>query len=186
MKRTFDISLSFSMLVFLSLPILLLAVIIKLTSSGPAFYKDNRIGRHNCSFKMLKFRSMVDTTPQKATHLLENPQQWITPLGKFLRGTSLDEIPQLWNILKGDMSFVGPRPALFNQADLISLREMKNIQSLRPGLTGFAQINGRDDLTIEEKVLYDEEYLENMSFLMDLKILFRTVFFVLSRKSVSH
>ena len=163
-----------------------MAALIKLTSAGPAFYKDNRIGRHNCSFSMLKFRSMVNSTPQKATHLLEDPQQWITPLGRFLRISSLDEIPQLWNILKGDMSFVGPRPALFNQVDLISLRTEKNIHKLKPGLTGLAQINGRDDLTIEEKVLFDEEYLANMSFLMDLKILFCIVLFVLSRKNVSH
>ena len=152
MKRLFDLCLALFALLFLALPILLVAVMVRLTSQGSALYWSDRIGRHNKLFKMPKFRSMRVDTPAVATHLLDNPAQFLTPIGSFLRKSSLDELPQLWSILKGDMSFVGPRPALFNQYDLIALRTNYGVHQLTPGLTGWAQINGRDELNIAEKV----------------------------------
>jgi len=186
MKRSFDILLSCLLLFVFSIPILLVALMVKITSKGPALYTSDRVGIHNSIFKMYKFRTMKIDTPQVATHLMTNPNQYLTPIGKFLRKTSLDELPQLFNILKGDMSFVGPRPALFNQDDLVSLRTEKGIDSLVPGLTGWAQINGRDELPIPIKVGFDEYYYKNKSFLLDLKILFLTFVKVIRSEGVDH
>ena len=169
------------------MPLFLIVVLaIRSTSPGPALYWSDRVGRHNRLFKMPKFRTMRIDTPAVATHLLKNPDQWLTPIGSFLRKSSLDELPQLWSILKGDMSFVGPRPALFNQHDLITLRSEKGIDELLPGLTGWAQVNGRDELLIPKKVELDAEYLQRQSLLFDLKILWATVLKVLSKGGVSH
>jgi O-antigen biosynthesis protein WbqP len=186
MKKTFDLALA-----LLALPLVLpisglLAVLVILTSPGPALYWSERIGRHNRVFKMPKFRSMRIDTPAVATHLLSNPDQWLTPIGSFLRRTSLDELPQLWSIMKGDMSFVGPRPALFNQDDLIKLRTEKGVHEVLPGLTGWAQVNGRDEIPILQKVQLDIEYLQRQSFLFDLKILWMTALKVFNRDGVSH
>ncbi len=186
MKRSFDLALALVAAVFLALPIAIVAVAVLLTSPGPALYWSDRVGRHNRIFKMPKFRSMRVGTPAVATHLLENPDQWLTPIGYFLRKSSLDELPQLWSILKGDMSFVGPRPALFNQDDLIALRTEKGIHELVPGLTGWAQVNGRDELPIPQKVALDIEYLQRRSLWFDLKILLMTALKVLARDGVSH
>ncbi len=186
MKRLFDLVLALVAAVFLVLPIAAVAVAVRLTSPGPALYWSDRVGRHNRIFKMPKFRSMRIDTPAVATHLLQNPDQWLTPIGSFLRRSSLDELPQLWSILRGDMSFVGPRPALFNQDDLIALRTEKNVHELVPGLTGWAQVNGRDELPIPQKVGLDAEYLRRQSFIFDLKILWITVLKVISRDGVSH
>jgi O-antigen biosynthesis protein WbqP len=171
---------------FLVLPIAAVALAVRQTSPGPALYWSDRVGRANRIFKMPKFRSMRIDTPALATHLLDNPSQWLSPIGSFLRKSSLDELPQLWSILKGDMSFVGPRPALFNQHDLIALRTEKGIHELVPGLTGWAQVNGRDELPIPQKVALDAQYLERKSFLFDLKILWMTVLKVTAGKGVSH
>ncbi|MBN9420855.1 MAG: UDP-phosphate galactose phosphotransferase [Candidatus Accumulibacter sp. 66-26] len=186
MKRLFDFALAFAAAAALALPILIVALAVRLTSPGPALYWSRRVGRNNCIFEMPKFRSMRIDTPAVATHLLQNPDQWLTPIGSFLRKSSLDELPQLWSILKGDMSFVGPRPALFNQDDLIALRTEKDVHRLVPGLTGWAQVNGRDELPIPQKVQLDAEYLRRRSFLFDLKILWMTVQKVLSKDGVSH
>ena len=186
MKRLFDLVVAVVAAVCLALPILIVGLAVRLTSPGPAFYWSDRVGRHNRLFKMPKFRTMRIDTPVVATHLLKNPDQWLTPIGSFLRKSSLDELPQLWNILKGDMSFVGPRPALFNQHDLITLRSEKGIDELLPGLTGWAQVNGRDELLIPKKVELDVEYLQRQSLLFDLKILWLTVLKVLSKGGVSH
>ncbi len=186
MKRLFDIFLSFLLLLILSIPILIISLLVKITSIGPVFYVSNRIGVQNKIFKMPKFRTMKVDTPPVATHLLKNPDHFLTPIGKFLRKTSLDELPQLFNILKGDMSFVGPRPALYNQDDLIELRTKKGIHKLIPGLTGWAQINGRDELPIPIKVGYDEYYLQHKSFSLDLKIIFKTFLKVLKCDGISH
>lgn len=186
MKRLFDLAVALVTAVLLALPILAVAVAVRLTSPGPVLYWSDRVGRNNRIFKMPKFRSMRIDTPAVATHLLDNPDQWLTPIGSFLRKSSLDELPQLWSILCGDMSLVGPRPALFNQDDLISLRTARGIHQLLPGLTGWAQINGRDELPIPEKVQLDAEYLQRRSFLFDLKILWRTALKVLTRDGVSH
>ena len=186
MKRSFDLAVAVVTVVCLALPILILGLAVRLTSLGPALYWSDRVGRHNRLFKMPKFRTMRIDTPAVATHLLKNPDQWLTPIGSFLRKSSLDELPQLWNILKGDMSFVGPRPALFNQHDLITLRSEKGIDELLPGLTGWAQVNGRDELLIPKKVELDVEYLQRQSLLFDLKILWLTVLKVLSKGGVSH
>ncbi len=186
MKRLFDLVLALVAAVFLVLPIAAVAVAVRLTSPGPALYWSDRVGRHNRIFKMPKFRSMRIDTPAVATHLLQNPDQWLTPIGSFLRRSSLDELPQLWSILRGDMSFVGPRPALFNQDDLIALRTEKNVHELVPGLTGWAQVNGRDELPIPQKVELDAEYLRRQSFIFDLKILWMTILKVISRDGVSH
>lgn len=186
MKRGFDFLLALFALLLLALPLLLLAALVRLTSPGPALYWSDRVGRHNRIFKMPKFRTMRLGTPAVATHLLADPQAWLTPIGPFLRKSSLDELPQLWSILKGDMSFVGPRPALFNQHDLIELRTLQGVHALMPGLTGWAQINGRDELPIPEKVKLDAEYLQRRSLGFDLLILWRTLFRVLRREGVSH
>lgn len=186
MKRFFDVLLALIILMMLSIPFLVIALVVRLTSKGPALYWSERVGRYNTIFRMPKFRTMRVGTPAVATHLLQDPQVWITPIGSFLRKSSLDELPQLWSILKGDMSFVGPRPALFNQYDLIALRTRHGIETLVPGLTGWAQINGRDELPIPEKVALDAEYLRCRSFWFDLRVLFLTVVKVFRRESVSH
>ena len=186
MKRLFDLAVALVATVFLALPIVFVALAVRLTSPGPALYWSDRVGRHNRIFKMPKFRSMRIDTPAVATHLLQNPEQWLTPIGSFLRKSSLDELPQLWSILKGDMSFVGPRPALFNQDDLIALRTEKGVHELVPGLTGWAQVNGRDELPIPQKVALDAEYLQRLSLRFDLKILWLTALKVLARDGVSH
>ena len=186
MKRFFDLTLVLLVSGILALPVLLVALAIKLTSPGTVLYWSDRIGRYNRIFRMPKFRSMRIGTPAVATHLLQDPVAWLTPIGAFLRKTSLDELPQLWSILAGDMSFVGPRPALFNQDDLVALRTERGVHELVPGLTGWAQINGRDELPIPEKVTLDVEYLRRRSFLFDLRILWLTVVKVLRRDGVSH
>jgi O-antigen biosynthesis protein WbqP len=186
LKRFFDIAASLTLLLMLALPLLVLALLIRLTSSGAALYWSKRVGQSNRIFLMPKFRSMRVGTPAVATHLLTAPEVHLTPLGSFLRRSSLDELPQLWSILAGDMSFVGPRPALFNQDDLIALRTEKGVHVLVPGLTGWAQVNGRDELPIPEKVALDVEYLVRRSFSFDLKILWLTFIRVLARKGVSH
>lgn len=186
MKRVFDITCSITAMIFLTIPMLLVAALVKITSAGPVFYWSNRVGRDNNIFKMPKFRTMRIDTPAVATHLLDKPDQWLTPIGKFLRKSSLDELPQLFSILNSNMSFVGPRPALFNQDDLIALRTQKGVHVLTPGLTGWAQINGRDELPIPVKVGFDEYYLKHRSFLFDLKILFLTFIKVVKREGVTH
>ena len=186
MKRLFDLVLALVTAVFLLLPIVAVAVAVRLTSRGPALYWSDRVGRHNRIFKMPKFRSLRIDTPAVATHLLQTPDQWLTPIGSFLRKSSLDELPQLWSILRGDMSFVGPRPALFNQDDLIGLRTEKGVHELVPGLTGWAQVNGRDELSIPQKVALDAEYLHCQSLRFDLRILWMTALKVLARDGVSH
>jgi len=185
-KRLFDFAVAVVATLFLLVPILIMAVAVRLTSPGPALYWSDRVGRHNRIFKMPKFRSMRIDTPAVATHLLQNPEQWLTSIGSFLRKSSLDELPQLWSILKGDMSFVGPRPALFNQVDLIEQRTEKGVHELLPGLTGWAQVNGRDELPIPLKVELDAEYLKRRSLLFDLKVLWMTALKVLARDGVSH
>ncbi len=185
-KRLFDLAAAVLASCVLVLPILFLIFSVRLTSPGPALYWSDRIGRHNRIFKMPKFRSMRIDTPAVATHLLHNPEQWLTPIGSFLRKSSLDELPQLWSILKGEMSFVGPRPALFNQDDLIALRTEKGVHELLPGLTGWAQVNGRDELPIPQKVELDAEYLQRQSLLFDMKILWMTVLKVIARDGVAH
>ncbi|MCP4265127.1 MAG: sugar transferase [Candidatus Brocadiaceae bacterium] len=186
MKQLFDYILSFVLLLLMSLFVLFLALLVKLTSKGPVLYISNRVGTQNKIFKMYKFRTMKIDTPPVATHLLYNSDQFLTPIGRVLRKYSLDEIPQLFNILKGDMSFVGPRPALYNQDDLIGLRTKKAVSEIITGLTGWAQINGRDDLPIPVKVEFDKYYLENRSFLLDLKIIFLTIIKSISKDGVSH
>ena len=186
LKRAFDISFSILLLVLFSPLMLLVALLIRLTDKGPALYWSERVGRACRNFQMPKFRTMKIGTPQVATHLLGDASSQLTKYGAFLRKTSLDELPQLLSILKGDMSFVGPRPALFNQNDLIDLREQKGVNSLVPGLTGWAQVNGRDELAIPDKVRLDEEYLQNQSLFLDLKILFYTFFRVIKKDGVSH
>ncbi len=186
MKRLFDLAMASVAAVFLALPIVITALAVRLTSPGPVLYWSDRVGRHNHIFKMPKFRSMRIDTPAVATHLLQNPEQWLTPMGSFLRKSSLDELPQLWSILKGDMSFVGPRPALFNQDDLIALRTEKGVHQLVPGLTGWAQVNGRDELPIPQKVQLDAEYLQRRSLFFDMQILWMTALKVLARDGVSH
>ena len=186
MKRLFDLAAVLFAVVLLALPILIVIIAVRLTSPGPALYWSDRVGRHNRIFKMPKFRSMRIDTPAVATHLLQNPDQWLTPIGSFLRKSSLDELPQLWSILKGDMSFVGPRPALFNQDDLIALRTELGVHELVPGLTGWAQVNGRDELPIPQKVQLDAEYMQRRSLLFDLKILWMTALKVRAGAGVSH
>jgi O-antigen biosynthesis protein WbqP len=186
MKRVFDILLGCLAGLVLVIPVLLLAMAVRLTSKGPALYWSDRVGRNNMIFKMPKFRSMQVGTPAVATHLLGKPQAHLTPMGSFLRKSSLDELPQLWSILRGEMSFVGPRPALFNQYDLIGLRTQAGVDKLLPGLTGWAQVNGRDELSIVDKVALDVEYLQKKSLAFDVKIMILTVFKVLSRDNVTH
>jgi len=186
MKRLFDLVLALIAGTLLIIPIVVVAILVKLTSKGPALYWSDRVGMHNTIFKMPKFRSMKVETPAVATHLLLDPGIVLTPVGDFLRKSSLDELPQLWCILKGEMSFVGPRPALFNQDDLILLRTEKGVDKVVPGLTGWAQVNGRDELPIPEKVVLDVEYMERQSFWFDLYILWLTVLKVVRRDGVSH
>ena len=186
MKRLFDIVFSIVLLVILLMPMILIAIAVKASSGGKILYWSDRVGRDNIVFKMPKFRSMVTNTPAMATHLLQNPKSALTPTGSLLRKYSLDEFPQLWSIIKGDMSFVGPRPALFNQEDLISLRSTQGVDKILPGLTGWAQINGRDELPIAEKVKMDAEYLERRSFFFDLKILWLTFLKVARKDGISH
>jgi len=186
MKRIFDLLLSFCLVLVLLFPILVIALLVRLTSKGPALYWSDRVGVGNKIFKMPKFRTMRIDTPPVATHLLENPDEYLTSIGPFLRKSSLDELPQLWSVLKGDMSFVGPRPALFNQDDLIALRTNKGVHRLVPGITGWAQINGRDDIPIPKKVEYDEHYLKDRSFSFDLKILVLTFLKVTRAENVNH
>jgi len=165
---------------------LFIAIVIRLTSKGPSLYWSDRVGKNNKIFKMPKFRSMLTGAPAVATHLLDNPDAYLSPIGSFLRSTSLDELPQLFSVLKGDMSFVGPRPALFNQEDLIALRSEKSVDKLLPGITGWAQVNGRDELSISDKVALDVEYLNRQSFWFDVKILWMTFLKVIKRDGVSH
>jgi len=186
MKRVFDILLGCLAALILFLPVLLVALAVRLTSKGPALYWSDRVGRNNIIFKMPKFRSMRVGTPAVATHLLADAQVHLTPIGSFLRKSSLDELPQLWSILAGDMSFVGPRPALFNQQDLIALRTAQGVHALVPGLTGWAQVNGRDELPIPEKVKLDVVYLQSQSLWFDVRILWLTFDKVLRRDGVSH
>ncbi|MFO7607100.1 MAG: sugar transferase [Desulfurivibrionaceae bacterium] len=186
MKRVFDLILAVPATVILALPFVLVALLVKLTSAGPVLYWSDRVGRNNRIFRMPKFRSMRVGTPAVATHLLADPAAHLTPIGSFLRRSSLDELPQLWSIFKGDMSFVGPRPALFNQEDLIALRTRYGVDQMMPGLTGWAQINGRDELPIPEKVKLDAEYLHRRSLCFDLRILWRTFLKIVAREGVSH
>ena len=186
MKRVFDIFLGCLAALVLFVPVLMVAMAVRLTSKGPALYWSDRVGRNNVIFKMPKFRSMRVGTPAVATHLLADARLHLTPIGSFLRKSSLDELPQLWSILAGDMSFVGPRPALFNQQDLIALRTEQGVLALVPGLTGWAQVNGRDELPIPEKVKLDVAYLQRQSLLFDIRILWLTFVKVLRRDGVSH
>jgi O-antigen biosynthesis protein WbqP len=186
MKRIFDLILAILVLSFSLIPLVLIAMAVRLSSKGPALYWSDRVGRNNLIFSMPKFRTMHIETPQIATHLLRNPKRYETSIGPFLRKTSLDELPQLFNIFKGDMSFVGPRPALFNQHDLIQLRTKAKVHRLLPGLTGWAQINGRDTLSIPDKVALDAEYLKQQSFVFDVKILGLTFLKVIRREGISH
>lgn len=186
LKRALDMAGGLAGLVLLSPLFLALAIAVRLESPGPSLHWSRRVGRGNGIFSMPKFRTMQTGAPDVATHLLEDPDAWVTPLGRFLRRTSLDELPQLWSVLKGDMSLVGPRPALFNQDDLVALRTAAGIDALRPGLTGWAQINGRDELPIGEKAELDREYLERMSLAFDLRILAATAVSALSGRGVTH
>lgn len=186
LKRGFDLFLVVVIAVLLAIPVVLLVVLVKVTSPGPALYWSNRVGKNNRIFQMPKFRSMHVNTPPVATHLLRNPDLYVTPIGSFIRKYSLDELPQLWSIFIGDMTFVGPRPALFNQDDLIELRAEHGVDKLVPGLTGWAQINGRDELPILKKVQLDVEYLQRQSFLFDLQILWLTLKKVIHRDGVTH
>ena len=185
-KRSFDVLLSILAALVLVLPVVVIALLVRLTSPGPALYWSDRVGKGNRVFRMPKFRSMRVDTPAVATHLLQNPDTYLTPIGSFLRRSSLDELPQLWNILTGEMSFVGPRPALFNQDDLIALRTKYAVHEILPGLTGWAQVNGRDELPIPEKVRLDAEYLRRQSLVFDLYILWLTVVKVVRRDGVAH
>jgi O-antigen biosynthesis protein WbqP len=186
MKRIFDLLLVFTILLFLAFPMLLISIFIRTTSKGSSLYWSDRIGRNNKIFKMPKFRTMLTETPEVASHLLDNPDACLTPIGGFLRRTSIDELPQLFSVLKGDMSFVGPRPALFNQQDLITLRTERGVDKLLPGITGWAQVNGRDDLLIPNKVALDIEYLNRQSIGFDMKILWMTFLKVAMHEGVSH
>ena len=186
MKRIFDLVVAIILLMFLSIPLLIVALVIKLTSRGPVLHWSDRIGINNTTFKMPKFRTMRLNTPAVATHLLDNPKEFLIHCGSFLRRFSLDELPQLWSVLKGDMSFIGPRPALYNQDDLVALRTKKGIHKLMPGITGWAQVNGRDNLPIPVKVEYDEYYMNHKSFFLDLEILYMTFLKVIRAEGVKH
>ena len=186
MKRLFDLVIVSALLVFLATPMVFIAILVRLTSHGRSIYWSDRVGKNNIIFKMPKFRTMLIDSPTLATHLLDDPDSYLSPIGGFLRRTSLDEIPQLFSVLKGDMTFVGPRPALFNQSDLIALRKEKGVDKLLPGITGWAQVNGRDELLISEKAELDEEYMCRQSFLFDLKILWMTFLKVTKRDNVTH
>ena len=186
MKRIIDIFISVGILVILLLPILLIALLVRFTSNGKTLYWSDRVGKNGVLFRMPKFRTMQVDTPTVATHLMTNPNAFLSPIGVFLRRLSLDELPQLFSVLKGDMSFVGPRPALFNQDDLIALRTEKGVDKLLPGITGWAQVNGRDELSIPDKVALDVEYLNRQSLWFDIKILWKTFLKVMKRDGVSH
>jgi O-antigen biosynthesis protein WbqP len=186
LKREFDLLLALWLVFILAIPIAILSLLVRLTSTGAAIYWSQRVGRHNRLFSMPKFRSMRTDTPAVATHLLTDPKNYLTPIGSFLRKSSLDELPQLWSILKGDMSFVGPRPALYNQDDLIALRTDAGVHLLQPGITGWAQVNGRDELPIPDKVKLDLEYMQRQSFWFDVYILWVTFLKVVKRDGVSH
>jgi len=186
LKRICDVLLSLLLLCFLSIPMIIIALIVKLTSKGPALYWSNRVGINNTIFRMPKFRTMRLDAPEMATHLMDDPSLYLTSVGSSLRKFSLDESPQLWSIIKGDMSFIGPRPALFNQDDLVKLRTEKGIHRLIPGITGWAQVNGRDDLPIPVKVEFDEYYLKNRSLLLDVEILWMTFIKVLKKEGIQH
>jgi O-antigen biosynthesis protein WbqP len=186
MKRISDLVLAVCAGLIIIFPAVIVVLAVRLTSRGPVLYWSERVGRNNCIFRMPKFRSMRVDTPAVATHLLANPAAYLTPIGSFLRKSSVDELPQLWSILRGDMSFVGPRPALFNQSDLIGLRTEFGVHLLMPGLTGWAQINGRDELPIPQKVALDFEYLQKQSFWFDFKILWLTFLKVVRRDGVTH
>lgn len=186
MKRFFDLAFSLALIFLLIGIILIISLVIKMTSKGPVIHWSKRIGKGNSIFNMPKFRSMKIETPSLATHLMSDPEKFLTPVGGFLRRTSLDELPQLYSILIGSMSFVGPRPALYNQDDLIKLRTENGISDLKPGVTGWAQVNGRDELSIEKKVLYEKEYLKKRSFIFDLHIIWLTFIKVLKRDGISH
>ncbi|MQR01318.1 sugar transferase [Glaciimonas soli] len=186
MKRVFDFFLALISMIALSIPMLVIGFVVKLTSEGPIIYWSDRVGQGNKLFRMPKFRTMQIDTIEVATHLLPDPEKCLTPIGSFLRKSSLDELPQLWSILRGDMSFIGPRPALFNQENLIALRTQFGVDGLLPGLTGWAQINGRDELSIQEKVQLDIEYLNNKSFCFDIVIFFRTVLKTFRSDDVAH
>ena len=186
MKRIFDLILGFLILLVLIIPMLLIFISIRLSSKGSGLYWSKRIGKNSIIFKMPKFRTMQVNTPSIATHLLDNPDEYLSPMGAFLRAPSLDELPQIFSVLRGDMSFVGPRPALYNQKDLIALRIEKGIDKLMPGITGWAQVNGRDELSIIDKVSLDEVYMSNKSFMFDLKILCVTFLKVIKKDGVSH
>ena len=185
-KRLFDLVLAALASLILIIPCAVVAVMVRITSPGPILYWSDRVGRGNGIFKMPKFRSMRVGTPALATHLLTDPDSHLTPVGSFLRKSSLDELPQLWSIIKGDMSFVGPRPALYNQQDLIELRTQSGVHVLVPGLTGWAQVNGRDELPIPQKVAFDTEYLRRKSIVFDIRILFLTLLKVIMRNDVAH
>lgn len=186
MKRAFDLMLVLLASLILFIPVVLVALLVRLTSAGPALYWSDRVGKNNTLFKMPKFRSMRVGTPAVATHLLADAHSHLTPVGNFLRKSSLDELPQLWSIIRGDMSFVGPRPALFNQDDLIALRTQYGVEKLPPGLTGWAQVNGRDELPIPEKVKLDVEYLQRQSLPFDIKIIVLTFLKVVRRDGITH
>lgn len=186
MKRVFDFAVAAVLLIPLFPVLALCACAVRLSSPGPVLFKSRRLGRENSEFAMLKFRTMREGTPELATHLLSEPQKFLTPVGSFLRRTSLDELPQLWNVLRGEMSLVGPRPALFNQLDLAALRQQSGVDALRPGITGWAQVRGRDNLAVEEKAALDAAYYQNRSFLLDLEILILTVSKVLKSEGIKH
>ena len=186
MKRISDLFLGIAILAMLAVPMLLISITVRLTSKGSALYWSDRVGKNNELFKMPKFRSMRIDTPAVATHLLDNPNAYLSSIGGFLRKSSLDELPQLFSVLKGDMSFVGPRPALYNQDNLITLRTKRGVDKLLPGITGWAQVNGRDELSIPDKVALDVEYLNRQSFWFDIKILWMTFLKVIKRDGVSH
>ena len=186
MKRFFDFVMGVVVFGLVAFPMLVIAIMISLTSTGPVFYWADRVGVNNVIFRMPKFRSMRTEAPSVATHLMTDAEKFLTPVGKFLRSYSLDELPQIFSIIKGDMSFVGPRPSLFNQKDLITLRKEKGIDKIQPGVTGWAQVNGRDNLSIAEKVRFDEEYLNYQSFWFDMKILWLTLVKVLKRDDITH
>ncbi|MCE5195247.1 MAG: sugar transferase [Nitrospiraceae bacterium] len=185
-KRLFDLILSVIVFILILIPIAVIGMAVKLTSKGPVLFISKRLGRCNSIFKMYKFRTMLTNAPLVPTHLIDNPEKYLTPIGSFLRKSSLDELPQIINILRGEMSFIGPRPALYNQNDLIKLRTEKGVHELMPGLTGWAQINGRDDLPVPVKVEFDEFYKKNRSFIFDIKILFKTCIKVLKKEGIAH
>ena len=186
MKRFLDLIFAVVLIIILSLPLLIICLGIRLTSEGPSIYWSDRVGRDNIIFRMPKFRSMRVGTPVMATHMLKNPELYLTPIGSFLRKSSLDELPQLWSILRGDMSFVGPRPALFNQNYLVSLRSKVGLHKLLPGLTGWAQVNGRDELSIPQKIALEIEYMQRQSLWFDIKILWLTALKIVSQNGVFH